>query len=68
MSIQDHCIYKIDDIIPYGELPLNKPADIKRMVQWLWESFFSDELSQHFSINDYEIKNDFNAPNSVYIK
>ncbi|RZK32258.1 MAG: hypothetical protein EOO61_17085 [Hymenobacter sp.] len=60
--------YSFPDLFPYGELPVEAPDDTKLFFSWLWQILFSNERIPKCDEDEFIINNDYNAPNSAYIK
>ena len=60
--------YSFEDIFPYGNIPVEEPDDIVLFLTWIWDSLFSGDKIEECNDDDFVINNDYNAPNSVYIR
>ena len=60
--------YNFSDLFPYGELPVEQPNNINLFFTWLWQTLFSNEDINECDENQFVVMNNYNEPNSSYIK
>ena len=63
-GIENH---DFSELFPYGDVPINAPKNKKLFFTWLWEVLFPNEDSQNCA-DEFIVENNYNAPNSVFIK